>query len=387
MHPHAPMRWLIVMDTNTQRAIGEHVIKLALHHPRIDFVHPHCFEDGVQPTTAHAQTIQQLAQLHHCNAILAVGSGTLNDLCKYAAFHAHLPYGVIATAPSMNGYVSGNASMITPDGVKSTLPAAPPRAVLCPLSVLTHAPMRLIQAGFGDAICRSTAQVDWLLSHLLLDTPYNNAPFALTRGDEPDLLASAHDLAERAPHAIALLMKNLLDSGQGMTLAGGSYPASQGEHMLAHTLEMMHHHAPHLAPLTTTFHGEDIAVTTLYMAQHHAHILASPIAPQLRDTTIPTDALIHWLSADTAHSCIAAYHEKCALIGDLAARQQRLNDTWDTIRPQLLEAHIAPAHLEAALRAIHAPTSFAQLDWQPQTWHHATQLARFTRNRFTALDL
>ena len=39
--------------------------------------------------------------------------------------------------------------------------------------------------------------------------------------------------------SIELLMQTLLLSGLGMTIAGGSYPASQGEHMIAHTYEML----------------------------------------------------------------------------------------------------------------------------------------------------
>ena len=38
--------------------------------------------------------------------LLAVGAGTLNDLCKYAGFLTRKPSGVYATAPSMDGFTS-----------------------------------------------------------------------------------------------------------------------------------------------------------------------------------------------------------------------------------------------------------------------------------------
>ena len=41
--------------------------------------------------------------------------------------------------------------------------------------MLAAAPPRLIRAGLGDSACRSTAQADWLLSHMLLDRPYRQA--------------------------------------------------------------------------------------------------------------------------------------------------------------------------------------------------------------------
>ena len=56
------------------------------------------------------------------DALVAVGSGTINDLCKYAAAQDGKPYAVFATAPSMNGYTSKNAA-ITVDGHKKSLPA------------------------------------------------------------------------------------------------------------------------------------------------------------------------------------------------------------------------------------------------------------------------
>ena len=45
--------------------------------------------------------------------------------------------------------------------------------------VLAAAPSRMMRAGLGDTVCRTTAQVDWLLSHLLLDTVYAETPYRL----------------------------------------------------------------------------------------------------------------------------------------------------------------------------------------------------------------
>ncbi len=116
-----------------------------------------------------------------------MGSGTINDLCKYAAFASGRPYAVFASAPSMNGYVTATASL-SRKGHKSTLAAACPRAALFDLAVLARAPARLIRAGIGDTLCRTTAQADWLLAHLLHGTPYDELPFRWQADDEPALL-------------------------------------------------------------------------------------------------------------------------------------------------------------------------------------------------------
>ena len=38
--------------------------------------------------------------------LVGVGSGVINDLCKHVSNCLHIPYIIVATAPSMDGYVS-----------------------------------------------------------------------------------------------------------------------------------------------------------------------------------------------------------------------------------------------------------------------------------------
>ena len=108
-------------------------------------------------------------------ALIAVGFGTLNDVCKYLARQRGRPYVVFATAPSMNGYLTGTASLAR-NGVKTSLPAQPPSAALFDLAVLCRAPACLIRAGIGDALCRTTAQADWLLAHFCAMRPTARRP-------------------------------------------------------------------------------------------------------------------------------------------------------------------------------------------------------------------
>ena len=58
---------------------------------------------------ADTETVRRISALLQSNidALIAVGSGTLNDLAKMVAFERDLPQLVFATAPSMNGYTSG----------------------------------------------------------------------------------------------------------------------------------------------------------------------------------------------------------------------------------------------------------------------------------------
>ena len=168
-------RLAVVSDAITHEVMGARVERALATVARIDSV--------VLPRDTHADlaTVDLVrTQSAAADALVAVGSGTINDLAKYAAARDAKPYAVFATAPSMNGYTSANAA-ITVSGHKKTLPATLARGVFVDLAVLSAAPPRMIRAGLGDSLCRTTAQVDWLLSHRLLGTPYRHAPFEIGR--------------------------------------------------------------------------------------------------------------------------------------------------------------------------------------------------------------
>jgi len=92
--------------------------------------------------------------------ILAVGSGSVNDVCRMVSYRLGIPYGVLGTAPSMDGYASNGAAMIL-GGMKETVAAGLPRAIIADVDVLSQAPLEMIKAGFGDIIGKYSALCDW----------------------------------------------------------------------------------------------------------------------------------------------------------------------------------------------------------------------------------
>ena len=84
--------------------------------------------------------------LADADLILGVGSGVIQDLCKYVSFDRKIPYIIVATAPSMDGYASNGAAMIT-GGMKVTYPAGLPAAILADTEVIRNAPIEMLQAG------------------------------------------------------------------------------------------------------------------------------------------------------------------------------------------------------------------------------------------------
>jgi len=331
---------------------------------------------------ADTATVAQLgARLdERTEAIIAVGSGTLNDLCKMAALARGCPQVVFATAPSMNGYTSVSAS-ITEAGIKRSVRAATPVGAFFDLGVLAAAPIRLIRAGLGDSMCRPTAQADWLLAHLLLDLPYREAPFAMLAGDEAALLARPHALVAGDLAAMRHLVRTLVLSGFGMTISGGSYPASQGEHLLSHYIDMMG--PPTLPP---AFHGEQTGVCALAMARLQDRILAQDTPPVLQPTTVTRDDVVRHFGPERGEVCWRELAPKRLDRQRADELNARLAAGWDALRARLQAVTLGSARMTAVLAAAGAPLRPADLGWPQPLFDDALAHAREIRNRYTFLD-
>ncbi|NJO36987.1 MAG: sn-glycerol-1-phosphate dehydrogenase, partial [Rhizobiales bacterium] len=253
-----PSALAIICDPNTHDVLGRRLAK-ALRSAQVTVLEAPKADDA---------TAEQLTYLtRHAEALIAVGSGTLNDLAKYVSHRRRRPYAVFATAPSMNGYVTATAS-ISRGGEKLSLPAAPPRGAFFDLEILAQAPGRLIRAGVGDSLCRSTAECDWQLAHQLCTSPFLETPFQIQRDDEARLLDQVGDLDKGDLSAIEALTRLLVLGGLGMLIAGSSQPGSQGEHLISHYVDMLHR--PHPGSL----HGEQIGLATRTMARLQHSVLS-----------------------------------------------------------------------------------------------------------------
>jgi glycerol-1-phosphate dehydrogenase [NAD(P)+] len=368
-------RLAIVSDTVTHAVLGERVARALAPLARIDVI--------VLPRDPHADTatVERVRSgSAGADALIAVGSGTVNDLAKYAAARDGKPYAVFATAPSMNGYTSANAA-ITVDGHKTTLPATLARGVFVDLEVMCAAPPRMIRAGLGDSLCRPTAQVDWLLSQHLLGTEYRAAPFALLAGDEARLFEAPEALLAGDREAMRALVRTLVLSGIGMTLCGGSHPASQGEHLISHYLDMR---APAGAP--GSLHGEQVAVATVTMARIQEAMLDAP-PPVLQPTAADERRLREHFGDEVGASCWQAFAPKRLDRQRARTLTERAAAQWDALRSHAASARIAADRLAAVMRRAGGPVTAADLGIDARTWADAVRHARFLRERFTFLDL
>jgi glycerol-1-phosphate dehydrogenase [NAD(P)+] len=369
-------RFAVVSDPATHEVLGARVESAVASLGAIESIR---LPDRPHPDDATAAKLR--AATAAADALIAVGSGTINDLCKYVAAQDGKPYAVFGTAPSMNGYTSGNAA-ITVAGLKKSLAARAPAGVFLDLGVLAAAPARMIRSGLGDSLCRPTAQADWLLSHLLRGTAYREAPFALLAEDESTLLDGAATLMAGDLTAMRRLARTLVLSGLGMGIAGGSYSASQGEHLISHYVEMVG------APGSKeSFHGEQIGVTTLTLARLQERILARDEAPVLWPTAIDADDILAHFGPETGAACLREFAAKALSPADADSLNERLALQWSTLRRRISDIHRSSTSLARTLAAAGAPTRPADLGWPAEFYRTALRRARQIRSRYTFLDL
>lgn len=169
--------------------------------------------------------------------VISVGSGTVNDLGKYAAHHEEIDFWTMPTAPSMNGYTSGIAA-IKVNGVKRTLPALPPLRIYVQPEVIQQSPVKLRQSGFCDVLAKVVSDIDWQAESLLFSDSYCALPSYMMHDVEHSYADCPEEIGQGDEKATMGLFHGLLISGVAMSLAGSSAPASGGEHLVSHFWDM-----------------------------------------------------------------------------------------------------------------------------------------------------
>ena len=363
-------RVAVVGDENTWPVLGSRVAAALPGAQMIVLDHPKANE-------AHADLLQDHAR--DADALIAIGSGTLNDLCKYVTWRTGRRSAVFATAPSMDGYVTTTVS-ITRDGFKLSLPAHAPAGVFFDLGVLAAAPLRMMRAGLGDTVCRTTAQADWLLSHLLLDTVYAETPYRLMAEDEPKLYAQAHLLPQGDLGAMLALTRMLILSGLGVLVTGTSHCGSMGEHAISHFIDTF------ADPHPRTLHGEQVGIATWTMARLQDAMLAAEAPPVLAPLAVDLERYRRDYGR-LAPSCLAAVQAKPFDTVGTERLNRRLAERWPAVRDRILSALLPLAEIERVMRAAGAPLTAAELGMDPALYRRAVGGAHELRDRYCFLDL
>lgn len=226
---------LLVADENTYATCGD-TVKEKLSGK---LLHSVIFSGNkiLVPDESAIETIEN-GMTDATDLIIGIGSGVINDLCKIVSFKHKLRYFIIATATSMDGYASKGSALIL-DGIKVTLNADVPKAIIADTKVLAGAPFDMIQAGYGDVIGKYSCLNDWQLS-ATVNGEYI-CPFVVnaTYDVVKETVALADGIRNRDASAIGALMEALVAVGILMAYVGNSRPASGSEHHLSHYFEIV----------------------------------------------------------------------------------------------------------------------------------------------------
>ena len=263
---------LIVADENTFAAAGDKTI-LAIEGKSIEKV-IFSGKEILVPNESAIKTVTE--KLDDAEIIVGIGSGVIQDLCKYVSFFHNTPYVIVATAPSMDGYASNGAAMIT-DGMKVTYSAGLPIAIIGDVDVLKNAPIDMIKAGYGDVIGKFSALNDWKLSHLINDEYFCDYIYNLTYEQIKATISLADGILKREEKSIKALMEALVVIGILMSFAGSSRPASGSEHHLSHFFEITgiinsEEYFPH---------GIDVAYSTVITSKIREKLLSQSFSDKI----------------------------------------------------------------------------------------------------------
>ena len=370
-------RLAVVSDSNTVEAMGRRVAKHVKAFGAI--------EEIVLPGTLHCDepTIAMVQEkTRHADAVIAVGSGTLTDICKYATFKDGRAYAVFGTAASMNGYAATTASVTLNNGYKTSLAAHAPRGIFIDLQVSADAPTWLSAAGLGDSLCRSTAQIDWWASHRLFDTAYSSVPYALIAGDEPAMIKSAGGLASHSLEANGQLHRVLTLCGLGVCFTGTSHHGSMGEHQVSHWIDMFAG-----ADHPGTIHGQQVGVASLAVARLQTELLTLDKPPVIKPTHIVEAEFVARYGEAVGRMCYAEAKKKAFDKAGAANFNRELADLWPQLREELRPFIMDPAAMKSALQAAGGPVTATDLGLTRPVWRNAMKYARDVRNRWSFLDL
>ncbi|MCG8605245.1 iron-containing alcohol dehydrogenase [bacterium] len=366
--------WVADPDTWAAYQKSAHDVSAMLPTPHIRILPPNPHAD-----TSAVEELKSAAD--GMTGLIAVGSGTINDIVKTAASQRDLPYVAIATAASMNGYASGIAAILD-NGLKTTVPARPPRAIVLDTDILRSAPPKLTQAGLGDLISVNVSIPDWWLSNQLEGTGFDRFPGRLMRRVLEQVERTVAGLKRGDQHAFEVLARGLVLGGIAMVVAATSSPASGGEHLVSHLWDMEAMATGRdLKP-----HGAQVGVATVISSALYQQLLeldqpmnVVPPSWAAEEKRIRTD---HGTLADVVFEPARKKNERAS------ARIAALQERWPEIREGLRTFGIyTSSKVRTLLSEAGASHSLAALGVTRAEAARTLRIARDIRDRVTVLDL
>ncbi len=361
---------VMICDGNTYDVAG-HAVKNMLD------VYDICLDSKGLHANEHGVAAAESLMPDECDLLIAVGSGTVHDITRYIAYQRGVDFVSVPTAASVDGFVSSVAAM-TWKGVKRTLTAVSPIAMLADSRILAEAPRALTASGVGDLLGKYIALFDWKLGTLLTGEYY--CP-EIVRMEEDALKALVENIdliADASPKATETLMYGLVLSGLAMQMAGNSRPASGAEHHISHCIEMEVFNDTNPA-----LHGEKVGVATCMVSDVY-HALATKRADALGfapENGVDTEEIERIF--ERLHEQIKEENKSFSLPEDMGAR---LAANWERIC-ELIEEIPTGDDLRALLKTSGGSTTLSDLGLDEALASKLFRYSPMVRNRLTLMRL
>ena len=325
-----------------------------------------------------------------CDILISVGTGTINDLGRYFTYICGRPFMLVATAPSMDGLVSGCAPLIT-NNLKITYDAHAPLALICDLDIMSQAPMKMLAAGVGDILGKYNCLCDWRPSSIINGEYYCETIAGIMRTAVEKTVESVDGLIKRDPEAVALLTEALTLSGIAMDFSGNSRPASGAEHHQSHFWEMqfLFDHKP------AVLHGTKVGIGTVLMLALYDHLktMEKPDFAAIKATIPNRPSKDEWKAEITrsyrlAADGIIALEEKAGKndTEKLTARLDVIEEKWNDIQ-QMVAALPSAKEIYDILDKLGAPKCPPDVEIKKEYVRDSILYAKELRDRYTILQL
>lgn len=375
----------VVCDKNTYRVAADRVCA-ALEQSQIPFKLHMYQEESVLPNEHFIGNLAMGMALDS-DLILAVGSGTINDICRYVSAVAGKPYCIVGTAPSMDGYISGGSALIY-NNLKLTFETHTPTAVFLDPQILSHAPKDMIAAGVGDLLGKINCLTDWRLSQIVNGEWHCDFISDIVDAAIQKVVTGSDQIAAGEDEAIADLVEALLLSGVCMDFAGNSRPASGCEHHMSHFWEMRYL----LEGREAVFHGTKVGIGTVIALRAYEYIAA--LTPDFgKIKALPRKPFDEW-EQDVRRAFLGASDEIVDLeqktgknsVEKLTARLASTEANWQQIQT-LAAQTVKSGVVYDILKQLDAPTKPGEIGVDREMARQAILYAKEIRDRYTVLQL
>lgn len=364
----------MVCDEHTYEAAGKDIVELLPLKKIIQFSSCHLHADNRAIALVREEWDSSV------DILLAVGSGTIHDITRFIAKEKEIPFVSIPTAASVDGFVSTVAAM-TWNGLKNTMEAVSPIAVIADSAIFSKAPYRLTASGISDLMGKYIALADWKIAHLLTGEYYCERVVELEQKALQEVDQCLYDLKSDSIDAYEKLMHALLLSGLAMQMVGNSRPASGAEHHIAHLWEM-----EVLNETLDAYHGEKVSIGVILCIREYKKIQKA-----IQNKTL---SLLNYTGFEN-ELLKKTFGKKGLLKGILQENEQDLlmPISSQIIMEQLpdiektLEELPQPDLLEERLKTAGCLTDCTQIGIKPERIPLTLQLAPYVRRRLTLLRL